>query len=706
MRTAVAAILVVCTARPQEAELEVSLAADDECGEQCAVSALQRRGVQLPVEETAGLRNASNVSNATLGAEMTSGNDSMGSGGIWHYALNCWNPCGHKSGFCENYCGPGNACCRHGASHDPPECSETVWWPVLTFHTCVQIRAAATTTTTSSLDVVTPEESCTDGSQYCSTWAQQGQCKDNPGYMLKVCRQACGLCETTSTTAAGEDVNGTQSRASQAEVCEDTSSGCRYWAVLHLCGGCKKSCGHCSDSKESSQETSTQTAHFARLHRPPSEAFGYSGHAWPEMSFGGSQEMHILAIGDWGGMDGTVVVDGKRPKKDYYRIIQYKGGDTEGPHVMARSRPGCEFANLVECFNTEGAPGGDAATPCLTTCGWTEGIDDRAQLLVAEQFKRRAAASKPQYVLNVGDNFYWGGIETDCGSTPMGHLSKVAKHQFDTVFENIYNGPGLDGIPWLSVLGNHDWGGRYFNAGWDQQISYTWHSHRWILPAPYWSQHVKYPDQDFSVDILMTDSNAFDAKDPKEDPEHNICGALHTPEQASCAAQGGPASVADCKQWFWDFWRKQQRWVEDHLASSTADWKIIVTHFPCGHAASWYRKLHSQYGLNLLVTGHRHEQELWSNSALLGGLTCIVTGGGGGITSEQSPTGHLSSNTQYGFFDITISKERMGLELINQKGVTVKSSHVYRQHPLGATSANFSADEEDYEAAACPMGDC
>ncbi|CAE8707395.1 unnamed protein product [Polarella glacialis] len=412
----------------------------------------------------------------------------------------------------------------------------------------------------------------------------------------------------------------------------------------------------------------THTRGTGPLSNPPKKALDYAGMAWEDMSFPGTQEMHFLAVGDWGGMDGTVVTDGKRPGKEYYRVIQYKGGDTEGPHVMARSRMMCNFDPLVNCFALEGGPG------CNPNCGFTAGLDDQAQILVAREMQKLAEKVKPVLVLNVGDNFYWGGIEVDCG-TPMGEISPVAKHQFDAVYENIYRGPGLDGVPWLSVLGNHDWGGVYFNSGWDQQIAYTWASDRWIMPAPYWSQHVNFPDQGFSADIFMIDTNVFDAHGPGSlEPSHDICGNGGSSTQ-NCASQGGPPSKEECHDWFQDFWHTQKKWLKESLRKSTANWQIVNTHFPCGTEMPWYFQLHTEYGLDLLVTGHRHDQELWDNSGLMGGLTCVVTGGGGGITSEDSPQG-INGASQYGFFDFAISKEKIKVELINQNGHVLKHSTV------------------------------
>eukprot|EP00913_Durusdinium_trenchii_P021721 g20409.t1 len=288
-------------------------------------------------------------------------------------------------------------------------------------------------------------------------------------------------------------------------------------------------------------EDSNATAGPRRLGAPPT-AMGYKGIDWSPISVYGTGAKHIFAIGDWGGMDGSLSPCCGRP-----RIIAYSGGHTPGPHVFPRSRWNrahsallCTHKQFVECFNTRGSS-------CAASCGFVPEVDMQPQFLVANVFKARAAAKNPDYILNVGDNFYWGGIEVDCGSTPMSQISGTARHQFDNIFEGIYQGPGLSNKPWLSVLGNHDWGGRQFYNGWDQQIAYTWASNRWRMPAPYWSQHVSYPDLGFTVDILMHDSNAMDAKNPEEDPEHNMCSRKHNRPDANCASAGGPSSVDSCK---------------------------------------------------------------------------------------------------------------------------------------------------------------
>lgn len=57
---------------------------------------------------------------------------------LQHYAQDCWTPC-NGSGWCEDFCGQGNACCRigHDTDSDPPECRMIEFYPILHAHTCV-----------------------------------------------------------------------------------------------------------------------------------------------------------------------------------------------------------------------------------------------------------------------------------------------------------------------------------------------------------------------------------------------------------------------------------------------------------------------------------------------------------------------------------------------------------------------------------------
>eukprot|EP00411_Alexandrium_monilatum_P123200 CAMPEP_0175635788 /NCGR_PEP_ID=MMETSP0097-20121207/1868_1 /TAXON_ID=311494 /ORGANISM="Alexandrium monilatum, Strain CCMP3105" /LENGTH=577 /DNA_ID=CAMNT_0016941429 /DNA_START=8 /DNA_END=1742 /DNA_ORIENTATION=+ len=407
----------------------------------------------------------------------------------------------------------------------------------------------------------------------------------------------------------------------------------------------------------------------------PGTPLGYDGRAWTNMVVSGAGPHHAFAIGDWGGMDGAF-----EPGGGHHRIIAYPGGHTPGPHVFPRNRFNkahsvvlCDHKPLVGCYASHGAQ-------CPAACGYVEGVDDKAQLLVARAFNARAGRNRPKFVMNVGDNFYWGGLEVDCG-TPMGASSLAQTHQFNSIFNGIYGGAA----PWISALGNHDWGGFAFTNGWDQQIAYTWKSGRWIMPASYFSQHISFPDAGFSVDVFVLDSNHEDAKSPDADPEHNICSRQHNKPGAHCP--GGPASVDSCPGWFAARWAAQAQWLPRQLAGSKADWQIVVTHFPCGSNGGFFRQMHASFGLDLLVTGHRHDQELWSPGRL-GGLTCFVTGGGGGISSEASPDPawirEWYGEAQYGFYDLTISKATILIESINYDGKVLRKAVVY---PKGGPSS-------------------
>ena len=413
---------------------------------------------------------------------------------------------------------------------------------------------------------------------------------------------------------------------------------------------------------------------------PPKRAMDYKGQHWPTTFVNGTGEMHIFAIGDWGGMDGSLDTAQGRPN-----IVAYDWGRRPGPSVFPRSRWNkrhtvkfCDHKELVECFNTRGK------SPCIPECGYVEGVDSQPQILVAEAFKERAALKDPDYILNVGDNFYWGGIEKTCGE-PMDKISYPTKHQFDQIFEGVYQGPGLVDTPWFSVLGNHDWGGFKFDNAWDQQLSYTWASSRWIMPAVYYKTTVVYEDLDFDVDYYFLDSNFIDAMPPEEDPNHNMCSRKNNKPSATCAAADGPSSVDSCPGWFEDLWKEQKEWISKLLPESKATWQIIVTHFPCGHEQEFYKGLANKgAGLDLLVTGHRHDQELWfpddwgKNHM---GITCIVTGGGGGITSEATPNPNNTvdwyGEAQYGFYDLTISKTKIFIESVNYDGEVVLTHTVY-----------------------------
>jgi hypothetical protein len=320
------------------------------------------------------------------------------------------------------------------------------------------------------------------------------------------------------------------------------------------------------------------------------------------------------------------------------------------------------------------------------------GVDDNAQFRVRDVMRGRAPRSRPDYVLNVGDNFYWAGIEKGCLE---GAITDVGTNQFEEIYEKVYTGDGLDGKQWLGVLGNHDYGGFRFEQGWDKAIGYTWASSsgRWMTPALYYAVKVWY--HNFALDYIFMDTNVFDALDPSDPSSHNLCSASHNPEGASCDPVG-PTSVWDCPYWFQGLWGRQREWLDEITPTMTGDWRIVVTHFPPYWGPDDWLDITKKHELDLIITGHRHSQhiyvhddpgeQIWPDDPtqlktdFLNLTAYFVSGGGGGITSEKKPEGS-GEDDEYGFMDMVITKDLIRVEAISHGGQIRRVATIKHEYP-------------------------
>jgi len=377
---------------------------------------------------------------------------------------------------------------------------------------------------------------------------------------------------------------------------------------------------------------------------PPDSGTTHNGARLQDVYIPGQGPHHVFIIGDWGGKmeDGNIA-----------------------PAVHVDKR---EFEAFVP------------------------GVDDNAQFRVRDVMRGRAPTSRPDYVVNVGDNFYWAGIEKGCLD---GAITDVGTNQFEEIYEKVYSGEGLDGKQWLGVLGNHDYGGFRFEQGWDKVIGYTWASSsgRWMTPALYYVAKVWY--HNFAVDYIFMDTNVFDAMDPSDPSNHNLCSNEHNPEGASCEPFG-PSSVWDCPYWFKGLWERQKGWLDEIVPKLTGDWRIVVTHFPPYWGTDDWVELSKKHELDLIITGHRHSQHIYVHDDLgeqiwpddptqlqtnfLNLTAYFVSGGGGGITSEHKPE-DSGDDDEYGFMDMVITKDRIKVEALSHGGQIRRVATIKHEYP-------------------------
>merc|ERR1712083_413088 len=114
--------------------------------------------------------------------------------------------------------------------------------------------------------------------------------------------------------------------------------------------------------------------------------------------------------------------------------------------------------------------------------------------------------------------------------------------------------------------------------------------------------------------------------------------------------------------------------------------------YPPQYRQDDWARLASESKIDLIVTGHRHEQLVSNRDPAIGDAAWVVSGGGGGITSEGLPRVD-GNDDQYGFFDVTISKSAIKLEAISHGGVLRSTTVIApRVKPTSTTSTTTSTD--------------
>lgn len=225
--------------------------------------------------------------------------------------------------------------------------------------------------------------------------------------------------------------------------------------------------------------------------------------------------------------------------------------------------------------------------------------DEMSQVTVAQGMTTWAKDNTAQFVVNVGDNFYPRGLSSDTDD------------MWGYVFEDRYNDAALQ-VPWLSVLGNHDYGGyecffedgKFTNAqaqiAYDTEPEWEWPNaklSRWVMPNDHYRKRIVFGN--VTIDMFMLDTNGEDGHDGPLNCAINTPGIPNPHKCDVSACKAASVALASANRQF----------ITEEVPKSNATWKFIVAHHPysmdteflvkhkvsayfCGHTHGMYSRWH------------------------------------------------------------------------------------------------------------------
>ncbi|KAE8880091.1 hypothetical protein PF005_g26035 [Phytophthora fragariae] len=325
---------------------------------------------------------------------------------------------------------------------------------------------------------------------------------------------------------------------------------------------------------------------------------------------------------------------------------------------------------------------------CCSRTTLYNNYDVVAEDVVASLMNTQAGSSavKPKVIIGHGDNFYWTGINSRAGRDS----------QFTQTFEEKFDGANIKTIPWVNVLGNHDYGGASYvcengarcantaallqgiDNKFNYQASYTSpNDNRWNLKDHFYVHRIEDPATGVSVDIFNVDTNDADIHGAMQiccqcygysNGDSATCRNVGRGHQYCC---GGDNAMFDSCMAKFNAWGDDSRAkIAQQVKQSTATWKIVNSHYSAyNHYAEynmkkWFDILRGS-GVHVWLNGHTHGEKHDYSSSL--GIHFFENGAGGGIQKE-SASGIPSyavpyvknlwtyGSNEYGFMSLQASK--------------------------------------------------
>ncbi|WP_286234328.1 purple acid phosphatase family protein [Thalassotalea sediminis] len=241
----------------------------------------------------------------------------------------------------------------------------------------------------------------------------------------------------------------------------------------------------------------------------------------------------------------------------------------------------------------------------------------------------------PDFIATTGDNFYDNGV------------ASIQDPYWQSSFENIYQGPHLF-VDWYPTLGNHD-----YRGNWQAQIAYSQVSRRWQMPSQYYAKNSTLEDGT-EILYLFIDTSPLNP------------------------AYKSEAKYAETQQ---QDAKKQLDWIKKQLATTTADWKIVIGHHPLYSSGKRFGKtgeiqrvlepILEKYQVDAYFAGHEHDMQ--HNKPKQSTVDHFVSGGGSEIRPVKQRSFTKFAKATGGFAAVVVNEKTLLVQFIDHQGNIIYS---------------------------------